>query len=331
MFKQDRGEIIARHKEKIGRALDGAVSDVVSFIERRDFDPNDATSDVLLSMPDVPDKLKRRIVRSQELIRESIVQTARKIEQLNWKEADVELKAIHMPEKMRAKRDSLVGAHKEIHLSFNSLKLTIDLFRQINEKILQQIERESDSRNSIQLRLKNALLVYELLTFLGDFIKQFTLEGVQQLKMLRDSLVREIRSNIDEHGSYIKEIEGEAALSQEQRERLIKAARDRIDVLELSERKWDRLLGNIDKACDEVQGVKNTLVDLNFNRKNARLQIKTLKVVAILAIAGDALKSIKELGNMATLELAPLDAGTVKSLLGVTDTDDDVGHDQAAA
>jgi hypothetical protein len=143
------------------------------------------------SAANVPAELRSEISSLHNRIRDIIEQVAMRIEGDKYRGAEnlvQSLPARH--EQERANR--LVQADKSIHVSYETLRLTVSFFSELNESILARIEQERSSSRQAQMMFGNAVMIYELADFVIKFIETFTLGGVSELEALHHETLRRI-------------------------------------------------------------------------------------------------------------------------------------------
>ncbi|MBP2323106.1 hypothetical protein JOF56_003491 [Kibdelosporangium banguiense] len=115
-------------------------------------------------------------------IRTVIESIARQIEEGRYQEVErgVGHLQIGLAERNRAQR--LILAEKHLHISYESLRLTVEFLSELNRGILERIELEPGTHRLTNMMFGNAVLIYELADFVIGYVQGFVLnDGLAEL------------------------------------------------------------------------------------------------------------------------------------------------------
>lgn len=263
----------------------------------------------------LPGEISAQLTGLHEQIRRIIAHIATTIEESRYREVDSALASLQlgMAEKHRAVE--LVRADKQMHVAYETLRLTIEYFSEANERVLARLQHEQSRRHEANLLFGNAILVLELADFMIRFIEGFELtddvEGLHQ-----DALARlvELRTRAAALEKQVRERGGDGLLA----ERTLANIAHREAAYQELEREWEAYMREIRRLKEAVGNVKGEVTSFEILREDAELQLMTLQQVAMLSVLKQNTESVR--GAMASLQsfrLAPLSAHRVRRLLGV--------------
>lgn len=94
----------------------------------------------------------------------------------------------------RQRATSLVRADKQVHVSYQAPKVTVELFSQLNQNALDGIERETSPERQSDMMWGNAIRIYELTDLVISYIDSFTVKGADEI----EALYMETKGRIEE-------------------------------------------------------------------------------------------------------------------------------------
>jgi hypothetical protein len=135
---------------------------------------------------DIPVNIRNAVSALHKQIRDIIQQVAMQIAERQYTSAEQAITGMQLLYTDHQRATQLVQADKKVAISAQALKITVDLFADLNQMILQSIEQSTSTRSTTQLLLGNAILVYELTDYVIDYIESFTVQGVDEIMRLHD-------------------------------------------------------------------------------------------------------------------------------------------------
>lgn len=108
---------------------------------------------------DISKSLRKSVASLGTAIRAMIIETARKVENSTFLTVEEAIKNIKFNKLQTDRANSICSGQKEIRASYQSLRVSIEVFRRINYELLNEIKESkttSSSRKQIDLLLKNS-------------------------------------------------------------------------------------------------------------------------------------------------------------------------------
>lgn len=249
-----------------------------------------------------------------------IQEVAETIEYHKYQTAEEAIQEMRLSKAEREKVSHLVEADKELHASCQSLKVAVELFCNLNKKIVSQLENHHHNmtpNEEQKLVLANALLVYEITDFSIGFIESFELGGIQNIREIHNEMKRTIVLLRNEQKDLRKKAESpniESFLKQQ----VIQDIENRESAISVLETEWEGYMGTVEEMGEDIGYVRKKLPSLRLIRDNAKAQINTLAAVAVLQIVQSNIRAIEgAVLQLESLQLASLSADRVKRLLGI--------------
>lgn len=299
----------------VGELLDRHVGKVLDLRARYAVDDTALLSTNVTRAGDVPRQLRDEVAGLHDQMRRIIGQIAAAIEQSRY--AEVERAVGNLPagvvERRRAQR--LVEADKQVQISYDALRLTVEFFSELNQTVLSNIEREASTDRQATMMFGNAVMIYELTDFVIAYISAFALTSdIEGLHAEAKRRVSEARTQQAALEARVRGTGVEPAV----REQTLEDIRAREEAFDELEKEWDSYLAEVQQLRTRVDEVRGKVPTLEVIRENARIQIVTLQLVAMLRFLKQNSESIR--GAVDTLQgfrLAPLSSSRVRRLLGV--------------
>jgi hypothetical protein len=262
----------------------------------------------------IPAKLRDDVSQLHARIRHIIEQVALNIESGKYQETQTV--AQNLPgrnERERAIR--LVEADKEIRLSYETLRLTVEFFSELNSQILKRIEREPSEDRRTQMFFGNAITIYEMADFVIDYITSFTPSGFHQLETLHQETLRRVEKARADQESLAASARREG-IEPKVRDGILEDVRVREEALDTFKQEWDNYVAETKQFHGRVDEVHNKIPTLELIRENARVQLNVLQLVSMLRFlrqSADAVRAAVE--TLQEFRLAPLTASRVRRLV----------------
>jgi len=247
-----------------------------------------------------------------------VEQVAQRIEDGRYREVESAVTAIEGSRQVREQARELVAADKHMHVSYETLRLTVEFFGDLNQAILTRLTTERPSPAQLSnIMFTNAVMIYEIADFVIDYVQNFVMDNPHE-ELHRAAAGRAEQGRRDE-AALEQELDNEAILpgareSMREEARMRKAAWDELD------RQWERYLEEIRGLYALVDEVKRTVPTLRAIRTNARNQINVLQEAAMLRVLTMNSTSMRgAVEAVQSLRLAPLSSERVRVLVGAVD------------
>lgn len=191
-----------------------------------------------------------------------------------------------------------------------------------NKSILDEISKvgfadSTEKRlNKTALYLKNAIIVYELTSFVVDYVSSFQLNGINDIKVIQQEVYRDIEKGHKDDEDLRKQVN--KGSNEKLRDMMYLEIEQRNGMRKSIKAKWENMLQQIDGQAKTVDQAKNFISDLKIIRDNAKNKIDILNITATTALVENSINMVSELAsNMQDWALPPLDEKTACELLGL--------------
>jgi len=277
-------------------------------------------SSSIIANKNISKHVKDKVNEYSENIHKILLATAHFIEQEKFETVNEAINKISLSKFDKNRLTGLVSAQKDLSFSYSTLSAVIEIFKIINTNILLQIEDESNSDSmskrlrKTNLYLKNSIIVYELTSFVVNYLSNFNLNGIEDIKYIKDEVYKDIRkSNIDD-----ERLRKQANKSEKLRDMMNQEIEHRNNVRNKIKEKWTIMLDQIEGQIKTVEDTKSFIDDLKIIRDNAKNRIDILNITATTSLVENSLNMVNELANnMQDWVLPPLDEKTACELLGL--------------
>lgn len=264
----------------------------------------------------LPQPVRTALAGLQVQMRQVIHQIAMSIEESRYREVDVALDSIGGSFDDRRRATELVNADRAMHISYETLRLTVEFFSELNQGALARIQGEPSVRREANMVFGNALLILELTQFVISFIEEFRLTSdVRRLHSEALDKVRALREQQEQFRAWLRSTEN---IDPEVRANTLTESTNQEAALQTLVDEWTRYMSEVDALNSTIGDVRSLLPTLEAIHRSARLQIETLQQLSTLAVLRENSESIR--GAVASLRgfrLAPLSPSRVRRLLGV--------------
>lgn len=254
-------------------------------------------SENILMNEKMPYEVKKLVAEYKFNLRCIIAGIADQIEEEEYRQLDIDIKQMELLPHERDKVTIIYESQKKVSLSFQTLNVIIRLFTEANDKIKQEIENPNKTANqSINLRLQNAVLVYELLNFVTAFVENFGLKGKIEISKIKHQVFADIQSI--EEKIKDKVVGKYNTVSDETRNSAIEDVENYKEILSSMKKRWDVLDKKIEDIENQVGEYKTILPDLEMYKSIAEIQIEILTLVAIMNIVEKNISLVKKLQHL---------------------------------
>ena len=300
----------------IGNLLDEHIQSVLGVRARFPIDDDNLLSTRVGRQRALPAEVRNGLSGLHTQMRRVIQQVAVTIEQSRYRELDIALESIDAGFAERKRAAALVQADKELHVSYETLRLTVEFFSELNQGVLSRIRSETSRRVESNMMFGNAIMILELTDFVIGFVSEFRLANdLDGLHAEAKKRVAEARSR---QAALKQRMQRDDKVDPAVRATILEDIEDREGALLELEREWLTYVDGARGLNDLVREVRTMLPTLEVIRENAEIQILTLQLVAMLRVLTQNSDSIR--GAVASLKgfrLARLSSGSVRRLLGI--------------
>ncbi|GAB3144328.1 hypothetical protein [Amycolatopsis sp. NPDC004378] len=299
----------------IRQMLDGHITQVLAVRARHSVEVTDLLSANIGRNPAIDQQVRADVAGLHARIRTVIEQVAEHIENQHYQDVEAAVRVLPAGYAEREWAYRLVQTEKRMHVSYESLRLTVEFLSALNQSILGRIERESSAQRLSDMMFGNAIIIYELTDFVIGYVANFAISGDL------DQLHREAKDRVDqtreEQRALEERLRGEN-VPPAMREQVLEDIRNREAAFREIDREWDKYLGEVREMREKAEGTRAILPALEIFRDNARIQIMTLQLVAMLRVLKQNSASLRStVDTLQGFRLAPLSPTRVHRLLGM--------------
>lgn len=262
----------------------------------------------------VPDQIRDEVKALHGRIRQIIEHYALIIEA--GKSAETEDLIESLPARnMQERALRLVNADKDLNVSYETLRLTVDFFGRFNSGILLAIREEPSKDRQMQMMFGNAILLYELADYVIDFVSDFVPGGMADLEDLHQEAMRRVETIRTAQRKLTEKAKSDD-VDQQVRDEILRNADDREKALTSFVQEWEDYIAEAKQLYRPVDDIRRNIPSLDLIRENASLQIDFLEEVAMLRFLKQNTRSIQAtIDILKGLHLARLDVSRVRKLL----------------
>lgn len=268
---------------------------------------------------DIKKGVRKEVGRLQEKIRLVIEAVTQRIADRKYSSTEQAIEAMKLSKNERTKFDELLDNDKRVHISCQSLKVAVDVFLGLNKRIIKKIEESetsNDKQTARRLILGNAIVVYELLDFIINYIESFKISGIDEINEIYNSACNENKRLLDKENEREKRANSEYIIA-EIREQILTDVKSRKEVISRLSEEWDTYIQTINEKKDKTATINENLPSLKLMRDNARGQIEVLQAALVLGVVKTNLGAIQSsMEALGKIELVTLSPDRIRILLG---------------
>ncbi len=301
----------------VSQVMDRHITSVLAVRSNYMLDDTDLLTSNITGKSNVPQAIRDEIAGLHNDIRAIIEQIALRIEETKYKDAEQAIANLPLAYSERQRASSLIEADKRMHVSYQTLKVTVEFFSELNQIVLGKIERESSPQKESNMMLGNAIMIYELTDFVSRYIEGFAVNGSADI----ERLYSETKQKIADLRGQQKALEQRATaqgVEDAVRDQTLEDIRNREAAIDELDNEWDKYVSEVKQLYSTVNEVRGKLPTLEVIRENAKVQINLIQLVAMLRFLKQNSAAIK--GTVDALKgfrLAPLSPSRVRRLLGI--------------
>ena len=259
-------------------------------------------------------------------LRTVIHKAALEIESCRYKSSEDAIESMQLTFNQRSQVSGLLSADKKVNVSFQSLKVTTELFSLLNDYIVHQIENSEISDNKRtegELLFANAILVYELCDFAIRFFESYELSGVHEIAETQRLMQGKIGHLEEDELNLRKKVESDKC-DQNLRNQFLSDIENRQQAILIVKKEWDNYASSIQELSRSVDIAKKNLPTLMLIRENAKNQINVLELAAIMQIVRSNVTALRSaISTLKSVKLVTLTPNRIQRLLNISIDSDD--------
>jgi len=297
--------------DAIKKLAERHVSQLLDVQEQFPLENVDLLSSKIASNQGIPAEIRQKITDFQKKMRSVIEEVATRIEERNYRSAQEAISAMRMGKTQKEQVSALMLADKKVHISCQSLRVTVDVFSEANRMIIASLEEgeaKGDPQLGRALLLGNAVLVYELTDFVIAFIEKFRLAGIEDIKEIYDNIKKKIGAVRQEQEALRKGLESEE-IEPATKDQIIANVEARERSLEALMNEWQEYMAALNDIDGQVNIVAQKMPTLKLIRDNAKVQLDLLEVWAVMQVVKSNLGAIQAaaltIESMSLVSLTP--------------------------
>lgn len=295
----------------IEHLIDRHLIQIMDIREAYPLDDLDLLSSEIKNNHDLRRGVRKDVSRLQEKLRFMVEAITRRIADRRYSSTEEVIRGMKLSKNERMKFDDLLNNDKRVHISCQSLKISVDVFLELNRRIIEKIERSDTARDKQTARrmiLGNAIIVYELLDFVIHYIETFKVAGLDEIDRIYRNACEENKRLLAKENEREKRARSENIIS-EIREQILADVKSRKEVISRLSLEWDAYIKTIHEKKEKTATVNDSLPSLKLMRDNAKGQIEVLQAALVLGIVktnlGALQSSMEALGKIELVTLSP--------------------------
>jgi len=253
----------------------------------------------------------------QQKMRGLIEQVARQIEDKNYASSEQAIREMEISKLERSNATNLIEADKSLKTSCTSLKVTVQMFGEMNRWIVERLNDRDGlpAGQERKLILSNAILVYELAEFCVRFIETFQTAGVTEIRDLHKRMLNVIAELKREAHSLRKQAAAKD-IEEPLKKKILQDIETRESAVGELEAAWADYLNDTELLGGQVKSFGRKVPGLRLIRDNAKAQINVLSAVSVLHLVRSNIEAVDSaIFELETIELAALSPERVRRLL----------------
>lgn len=263
----------------------------------------------LLSSGDISANIKNEVTLLRQRIRQVILHCASAMEERKYR--DTLADAANIPGmKQKQSAMELIEAEKRLHISCQTLKLTVDLFNHLNDEIV--LEADKDDRKLSA----NAVLVSELAGFVIEYMNEYNAEGFGEI----ERLYKESAAQIQETRNAIKRNRAQLEdqrIPKEERDRCEAENSEHEQALDIMDSTWRDWLNDNNELVRWASEAKNMIPALEARKNSADVRLDVIHGITLLRAVKENATAMKAATmTIGKLRMPALPVDKVRKLIG---------------
>jgi len=303
--------------QAVGQVLDQHIGTVLRTRSEYLVDDTDLLTAGVGSAVAVPPDVRKELASLHERIRSIIEQIAARIEDAKYNDAEQTIAGLRIGYNERQRATRLVQADKQLHVSYQALRVAVEFFSGLNQNVLARIETEVSPERQANMMLGNAIMIYELTDFVIRYIQGFTVRGTDEIGSLHADAKRRI-ADLRTQQQALAEQANRPEVDPAARRQTLDDIQNRQSAIDELDREWEKYVSEVDGLDSSIDQVRSKIPTLELIRQNAKVQIGLIQEVALLHFLRQSSATIKgTVDALQGFQLAPLSSARVRRLLGI--------------
>lgn len=271
-YQNFREELLQKGTNAIREELESSVKFSMGLREKFKLDPTKVISDNLVVSSNMPNEVKKQIEDFKINCKKLIAGIAYMIEKEKFEDIDTAIENLDLLNYQKDKVKDLHIKQKKISYSLQTLNILVEVFVRLNEQLKEEIQLSySDIKKNLQLRIKNAILVYELTSFVTSEIESFSLQGRSSIESIKRQVFDNLSKNKDKEQKL--NLYAETEIGKELYKNKIKEYQK---IRNAIKSKWNELDNKLDGMEKSVNKIKAVLPRLYNVKTDAEIQLDLL-------------------------------------------------------
>lgn len=266
----------------------------------------------------VVDELKKDTQSLHARMKKLIEDVARALENNEYVEVEQKIAGAPLAAKERESASRLIEAHKQSNISIRALQMTVSVFTSFNRRIIERLNQNVDDKGrEKELVLANAILVYEITNFLVQYMEDFQVWGLEEIRKLQN----EVNKRFDEQARVEQQLrlDAEKQPDEQTRIRTLQQIDSRESHAKRIRQEWEAFVNEIEGLEGVKKRLDQRLATLKVIRDNAKNQITFVDLLTMTATVKDAITCLDAtVVEVEGLELMPITEERVERLLSLS-------------
>ncbi len=266
----------------------------------------------------VVDELKKETQSLHTRIKTLIETVATMLENKEYTRVEEKISGASLAAKERESASRLIEAHKQSNISVRALRMTVSVFTAFNHRIIERLnEKTGDKNKEKDLVLANAILVYEISNFLIQYMEDYQVWGLEEIRKLQN----EVNKRFDEQSRVEQQLrlDAEKQTDEQTRVRTVQQIESRELHAKKVKQEWDAFVEEIEGLEGIKKRLDQRLATLRVIRDNAKNQITFVDLLTMTATVKDAITCLDAtVLEVEGLELVPITEDRVERLLSLS-------------
>lgn len=276
--------------------------------ERYPIDGSGLLSQNLTTSPSLDAHLKSEVTLLRDRLRQAIFYCASAMEERKYRDTVSEA---HGVTGLKQRNDALaiIEAEKRLHISCQTLKLTVDVFNQLNDDIISSADKDE------RRLFANAVLISELAAFVIEYMRGYQLDGFSEIQMLYNDSVRHIKSTRDTIERNRAQLNDDRISKEERAQRESENA-EHLQALDIMENAWKEWVEDNSELVSWAEEAKNMIPALVARKNSADVRLDVLHGIALLRAVKENASAMKAVTvGIGRLTMQPLPGEKVRKLI----------------
>lgn len=298
------------------------ISESFSKLERHKSTKGLATENLLsFSLPDniLPRTLRKEVESLQFRLRTAMITCATVIE-MEQNENFSGAETASLGDRKNVAKNLRAG-HIQLHVSYQALYNSIEIFKEVNTRLLLELEKSEVSRDAesvSRLMIINSIVSIELNSFIVDFLETFEIEGQSAIHAAKREVVSTVSEILEEDRAQKQEYHsGRLLLGEQTKSDLLIAIEEREDHCREILHAWEELSKQVDRITDDFYKFRDLVDTFEALKKNAQSQLRLLEVASVTRHIRSNINTANSALMSSKVELRPIDRKTFDLLVSV--------------